>query len=53
MNTTIKLNTETIENVMTYSEWEKIHNRYDVTCNEEERVFNSFNFMLWKLKEDM
>ena len=25
MNTTIKLNTETIENVMTYSEWEKIH----------------------------
>lgn len=25
MNTSIKLNTETIENVMTYSEWEKIH----------------------------
>ena len=25
MNTAIKLNTETIENVMTYSEWEKIH----------------------------
>ena len=25
MNTAIKLNTETIETVMTYSEWEKIH----------------------------
>ena len=25
MNTTIKLNTETIGTVMTYSEWEKIH----------------------------
>ena len=25
MNTAIKLNTETIENIMTYSEWEKIH----------------------------
>ena len=25
MNTTIKLNTETIETVMTYSEWERIH----------------------------
>ena len=25
MNTAIKLNTETIENVMTYSEWERIH----------------------------
>ena len=25
MNTAIKLNTETIETVMTYSEWERIH----------------------------
>ena len=25
MNTAIKLNTETIETVMTYSQWEKIH----------------------------
>ena len=25
MNTAIKLNTETIETVMTYSEWKKIH----------------------------
>lgn len=25
MNTVIKLNTETIETVMTYSQWEKIH----------------------------
>ena len=25
MNTAIKINTETIENVMTYSEWERIH----------------------------
>lgn len=25
MNTAIKINTETIETVMTYSEWEKIH----------------------------
>ena len=25
MNTVIKLNTETIETVMTYSEWERIH----------------------------
>ena len=25
MNTAINLNTETIETVMTYSEWEKIH----------------------------
>ena len=25
MNTAIKLNTETMETVMTYSEWEKIH----------------------------
>ena len=25
MNTAIKLNTEAIETVMTYSEWEKIH----------------------------
>ena len=27
MNTAIKLNTETIETVMTYSEWEKIHTK--------------------------
>lgn len=25
MNTAVKLNTETIETVMTYSEWERIH----------------------------
>ena len=25
MNTAIKINTETIETVMTYSQWEKIH----------------------------
>ena len=25
MNTSIKLNTETMETVMTYSQWEKIH----------------------------
>ena len=25
MNTAIKINTETIETVMTYSEWERIH----------------------------
>ena len=27
MNTAIKLNTETIETVMTYSEWERIHTK--------------------------
>lgn len=27
MNTAIKLNTETIETVMTYSQWERIHTK--------------------------
>lgn len=31
----------------------KFLNRYYVTFDGEERFFNSFNFMLWKLKEDM
>ena len=30
MNTAIKLNTETIETVMTYSEWEKIHTQEEL-----------------------
>ena len=30
MNTAIKLNTETIEKVMTYSEWERIHTQEEL-----------------------
>ena len=38
MNTFIKLNTETIENVMTYSEWEKIHTQ-KARKRKAERVY--------------
>lgn len=36
MNTAIKLNTETIETVMTYSEWEKIHTQNARKCKAEQ-----------------
>lgn len=38
MNTAIKLNTETIETVMTYSEWEKIHTQ-KARKRKEERAY--------------
>ena len=38
MNTTIKLNTETIETVMTYSEWERIHTQ-KARKRKAERVY--------------
>ena len=44
MNTAIKLNTETIETVMTYSEWEKIH-----TQEEQERKAERTYYIKQKL----
>ena len=38
MNTAIKLNTETIETVMTYSEWEKIHTQ-KARKRKEKRIY--------------
>ena len=38
MNTTIKLNTETIETVMTYSQWERIHTQ-NALKRKAERVY--------------
>ena len=38
MNTAVKLNTETIETVMTYSEWEKIHTQ-KVRKRKAERTY--------------
>ena len=38
MNTTIKLNTETIKTVMTYSEWERIHTQ-KARKRKAERVY--------------
>lgn len=38
MNTSIKLNAETIETVMTYSEWERIHTQ-KVQKRKAERVY--------------
>lgn len=39
MNTVIKLNTETIETVMTYSEWEKIHTQKARKCKAERTYY--------------
>ena len=39
MNTAIKLNTETIETVMTYSEWEKIHTQEKRKHNAERAYY--------------
>ena len=39
MNTAIKLNTETIETVMTYSEWEKIHTQKTRKCKAERAYY--------------
>ena len=39
MNTAIKLNTETIETVMTYSEWEKIHTQEELKHKAEREYY--------------
>ena len=44
MNTAIKLNTETIETVMTYSEWEKIY-----TQNARKRKAETIYYIKQKL----
>lgn len=38
MNTSIKLNTETIETVMTYSQWERIH-KQKARKRKAERIY--------------
>lgn len=38
MNTAIKLNTETIETVMTYSQWERIH-KQKARKRKAERIY--------------
>ena len=39
MNTAIKLNTETIETVMPYSEWERIHTQKERKHKEEREYY--------------
>ena len=39
MNTAIKLNTETIETVMTYSEWEKIYTQEELKRKAEREYY--------------